>query len=154
MTPPKSSGTDIMDNDVLSLTANIVSAHIARNEVAANQLPTLIKGVYETLATVGQTVTESTKAEPAVSAKKSVFPDHIVCLDCGKHLKMLKKHIATDHGLTPEQYRAKWELPPTYPMVAPEYASQRSQMALASGFGKKVSFEPAPKKRGRPAKGE
>jgi predicted transcriptional regulator len=143
-----------MEDDVLSLTATIVSAHIARNDVSADQLPTLIKGVYQTLSTVGETVTEPPKAEPAVSAKKSVFADHIVCLDCGKRLKMLKKHLATDHGLTPEEYRAKWGLAHDYAMVSADYAAHRSQLALASGFGKKVSFEPAPTKRGRPAKGE
>jgi predicted transcriptional regulator len=143
----------MMEDDVLSLTAKIVSAHVTRNGVATDQLSTLIKSVHETLATVGQTVTEPPKAEPAVSARKSVFADHIVCLDCGQGFKMLKRHIATDHGLTPEEYRAKWQLPPTYPMVAAEYAAERSKMAKDSGLGKKAPVvEPPPTKRGRPAK--
>jgi predicted transcriptional regulator len=138
---------DIMDDEnVLSLTAKIVSAHVSRNGVRADQLSTLIKVIHQTLATVGQAVAEPPKAEPAVLAKKSVFPGHIVCMDCGKGFKVLKRHIGADHGLTPGQYRAKWELPPSYPMVAPEYASQRSQLALASGLGKKAPVEPAPKK--------
>jgi predicted transcriptional regulator len=132
-----------------------VSAHVANSDVAANELPALIKGVYQTLATVDQTVTEPPKAEPAVSAKKSVFPDHIVCLDCGEGFKMLKRHIATDHGQTPDQYRLKWGLPHDYPMVAPEYAAERSKMAKDIGLGKKAPVvEPAPTKRGRSAKGK
>jgi predicted transcriptional regulator len=141
-----------MAEEVLSLTARIVAAHVSRNDVPADQLPTLIKVVHQTLATVGQTVAEPPKAEPAVSVKKSVSPDHIVCMDCGKGFKVLKRHIRADHGLTPGQYRAKWDLPPSYPMVAPEYASQRSQLALASGLGRKAEAPPPPKKRGRPAK--
>jgi predicted transcriptional regulator len=144
-----------MEDDVLTLTANIVSAHVTRNEVGTDQLSALIKGVYQTLATVGQTVTDSPKAEPAVSAKNSVFPDHIVCLDCGEGLKLLKRHIRTDHNLTPLQYRLKWGLPNDYPMIAAEYSSQRSQMAFASGLGKKAPVEPAAKKKGgRAKKGE
>jgi predicted transcriptional regulator len=87
----------MMDNDVLSLTAQIVSAHISRNDVVADQLSALIKGVYQTLATAGQPDLEPPKAEPAVSAMKSVFPDHIVCMDCGGRFKTLKRHILAEH---------------------------------------------------------
>jgi predicted transcriptional regulator len=142
-----------MADDVLSLTAQIISAHVSSNDVSASQVPKLIRAIHEALATIGQTITEPPKSEPAVSAMKSVFPDHIVCLDCGKGVKMLKRHISADHGMTPYEYRAKWGLPLSYPMVAPEYAAQRSQMARDSGLGRKV-VAPPPKKRGRPAKGK
>lgn len=141
-----------MEDQIISLTAQIVSAHVSRSDVAIDQLSALIRSVHHALATIDSSVIEQPRAEPAVPAKKSVFTDHIVCLDCGQGYKMLKRHIAANHGLTPEEYRAKWELPPFYPMVAQEYASQRSQLALASGLGRKAPVEPAPKKRGRPAK--
>jgi predicted transcriptional regulator len=140
-----------MADDLLSLTAQIVSAQISNNDVSASQLPGLIQSVHQALASIGQMVAEPPKAEPAVSALKSVFPDHIVCLDCGKGFKTLKRHIGTDHGMTPDEYRRKWGLPATYPMVAAEYAAERSQSAKESGLGRKVAAPP-PKKRGRPAK--
>ena len=138
-----------MENEIVSLTALIVSAHIANNNVSIEQLPGLIRDVHQALATVGQAPAEPIKAEPAVDVKKSVFPDHIICLECGQSLKMLKRHLATDHGMTPDEYRAKWDLPPTYPMVAPEYAATRSKLALASGLGRKVEAPPPPKKARR-----
>jgi predicted transcriptional regulator len=79
-----------------------------------------------------------------VDVKKSVFPDHIICLECGASMKMLKRHLATDHGMTPDEYRAKWDLPFSYPMVAPEYAATRSQLAKDSGLGRKVEATPPP----------
>jgi predicted transcriptional regulator len=85
-----------------------------------------------------------------VDPKESVFPDHIICLECGTSLKMLKRHLATDHGMTPDEYRAKWNLPPSYPMVALGYAATRSQLAKDSGLGRKVEAPPPPAKRGRP----
>jgi predicted transcriptional regulator len=142
-----------VDDQIKSLTADIVSAHIANNNVSADQLPGLIRDVHQALATVGQAPAEPIKAEPAVDVKKSVFPDHIICLECGQSLKMLKRHLATDHGMTPDEYRAKWGLPSTYPMVAPEYAATRSQLAKDSGLGRKVEAPPPPpppKKAGRP----
>jgi predicted transcriptional regulator len=137
-----------MDDRIRILTADIVSAHISRNNISVDQLPALIRDVHQALATVGQAPVESIKAEPAVDVKKSVFPDHIVCLECGASMKMLKRHLATDHGMTPEEYRAKWGLPATYPMVAPEYAATRSQLAKDSGLGRKKEAPPPPK-RGR-----
>jgi predicted transcriptional regulator len=142
-----------MEEQIMDLTAQIVSAHVANNGVAVQQLPEFIRAVYQTLATVGQTPVEPIKAEPAVSAKKSVFPDHLVCLDCGKGFKVLKGHISSNHGLTPEEYRLKWQLPQDYPMVSPEYAAQRSQLAKDSGLGRKAEAPPTPKKRGQPKKG-
>ena len=141
-----------MEDKIVRLTARIVSAHIANNNVSVDQLPGLIRDVHQALATVGQAPAEPLKTEPAVDVKKSVFPDHIICLECGASMKMLKRHLATDHQLTPDQYRAKWGLPPTYPMVAPEYAATRSQLAKDSGLGRKVEAPP-PKRRGRPKKG-
>jgi predicted transcriptional regulator len=150
---PAFNGDALVEYQLASLTADIVSAHIANNEVTLEQLPALIRDVHQALATVGQAPAEPITAKPAVDVKKSVFPDHIVCLECGQSLKMLKRHLATDHGMTPDEYRAKWNLPPTYPMVAPEYAATRSQLAKDSGLGRKVEAPPPPTKRGRPKKG-
>jgi predicted transcriptional regulator len=141
-----------MAYEIITLTADIVSAHIANNDVAADQLPDLIREVHQVLSTVGQAPAEPIKAEPAVAVKKSVFSDHILCLDCGASFKMLKRHLSADHQMTPEEYRAKWNLPPSYPMVAPEYAATRAQLAKESGLGRPV-MAPPPKKRGRPKKG-
>jgi predicted transcriptional regulator len=138
-----------MDDRIRNLTADIVSAHISNNNVSVDQLPALIRDVHQALATVGHVPAETLKAEPAVDVKKSVFSDHIVCLECGASMTMLKRHLATEHGMTPEEYRAKWSLPPTYPMVAPEYAAKRSQLAKDSGLGRKVEAPPLSKKSGR-----
>jgi predicted transcriptional regulator len=143
-----------VEYQLTSLTADIVSAHISKNEVTLEQLPALIRDVHQALAAVGQTPSEAIKAEPAVDVKKSLFPDRIVCLECGASMKMLKRHLATDHQMTPDEYRAKWGLPPTYPMVAPEYAATRSQLAKDSGLGRKAEAPPPPpKKAGRSKKG-
>jgi predicted transcriptional regulator len=108
------------------------------------------------LATVEQVPVDPIKAEPAVAVKKSVFADHILCLDCGQSFKMLKRHISTDHQMTPDEYRAKWDLPPSYSMVAAEYAATRSKLAKDSGLGRTAKMIPPPskkKKAGRPKKG-
>lgn len=141
-----------MEDQIISLTAQIVSAHIANNDVPTQQLPALIRGVHQALATVAQAAVEPTKPEPSVAVKKSIFADHILCLDCGGSFKMLKRHIGADHGMTPDAYRAKWDLPSSYPMVAPDYAATRSKLAKASGLGRKAEVVPPPKKRGRPKK--
>jgi predicted transcriptional regulator len=133
----------------LILTAQIVSAQVATNDLAVQRLPEFIRAVYQTLATVGQTVIEPPKADPAVSVKKSIFPDRIVCLDCGGSFKMLKRHISTDHQMKPNEYRTKWGLSHDYPMVAAEYAAARSKLAKDSGLGRKAEAQPPPKKRGR-----
>ena len=122
---------------VLGLTAQIVSAHVSNNVIGAEALPGLIQDVYRTLAGVGKEQVVPDKQLPAVPVKKSVFPDYIVCLEDGKKLKMLKRHLKTSYNMTPEQYREKWQLAPEYPMVAPNYAKHRSSLAKKIGLGTK-----------------
>jgi predicted transcriptional regulator len=123
--------------NVLGLTAQIVAAHVSNNPVAPDALPSLIQEVYRTLAGVGKEPVEAERPQPAVPVKKSVFDDHIVCLEDGKKLKMLKRHLKTAYNMTPEQYRDRWGLAPDYPMVSPGYAKHRSALAKKSGLGKK-----------------
>lgn len=123
--------------DVLALTAQIVSAHVSKNNVMPDALPALIQDVYRTLSTVGREPAQAEKPQPAVPVKKSIFADHIVCLEDGKKLKMLKRHLKTSFNLTPDQYRERWGLPADYPMVAPDYASHRSSLAKKIGLGTK-----------------
>ena len=127
------------DTDVLRLTAKIVSAHIGKNQIAPDALPKLIQAVHRSLATAGTAEPAPAPAPltPAVPIRKSVFPDHIVCLEDGRKLKMLKRHLRVSYGMTPEQYREKWKLPADYPMVAPNYASHRSSLAKQLGLGRK-----------------
>lgn len=125
------------NSDVLGLTAQIVSAHVSNNSVSPDALPSLIQEVFKTLAGVGKEPSAPDKPQPAVPVKKSVFPDHIVCLEDGKKLKMLKRHLKTAYNMTPEQYRDRWGLPPDYPMVAPNYARHRSTLAKKIGLGTK-----------------
>jgi predicted transcriptional regulator len=143
-------GGAVVESRNRSLTAHIVSAYIANNDLSASQLPGLIRTVHQVLATVGRAPDEPIKAEPTVAVNKSVFGDHIVCLDCGASLKMLKRHLAGDHQMTPDEYRAKRDLPSSYPMVAPEYATTRSQLAKDSGLGRKVQVAPTRGKPGSP----
>jgi predicted transcriptional regulator len=138
---------------VLELTAKIVSAHIARNEVAPENLPTLIQEVYRSLSAAGESQAgpAAPASTPAVPIHKSVFPDFIVCLESGQKMRMLKRHLMTNYNLTPEAYRAKWGLPSDYPMVAPTYAKLRSQLAKDSGLGRKpvpIAVKP-PTQRGK-----
>ncbi len=123
--------------DVLGLTAQIVSAHVSNNAVTPDALPSLIQDVYRTLAGVGREPAHPDKPQPAVPVKKSVFPDYIICLEDGKKLKMLKRHLKTAYNMTPEQYRERWGLGPEYPMVAPNYARHRSSLAKKIGLGTK-----------------
>jgi len=127
------------DTVVLRLTAKIISAHVGNNQVAPDALPGLIQSVHRSLAAAGIAEPALTPAPltPAVPIRKSVFPDHIVCLEDGKKLKMLKRHLQTSYGMTPQQYREKWRLPADYPMVAPNYASHRSSLAKQIGLGRK-----------------
>jgi predicted transcriptional regulator len=141
-----SNGVVPVENEILGLTADIVSAHIGHNQVSAEQLSRLIHDVHGALATVGQAPAEAIKGAPAVNPKKSVYADHILCLDCGQSFKMLKRHIRTDHQMTPDEYRIKWGLPASYPMVAAAYAAQRSKLAITSGLGRKAEAPPPPKK--------
>jgi predicted transcriptional regulator len=124
--------------DLLHLAVNIVSAHVSHNAVAGQDLPGLIREVYQALATVGQPVVkEPERPQPAVPIKKSITPDYIVCLEDGKKLKMLKRHLKTAYDMTPDDYRERWNLPADYPMVAPNYAKQRSRLAKQIGLGTK-----------------
>ena len=123
--------------NVLGLTAQIVSAHVSNNSVSPDALPSLIQEVYKTLNGVGKEPVQPDRPQPAVPVKKSVFPDHIVCLEDGKKLKMLKRHLKTAYNMTPEQYRERWGLGPDYPMVAPNYARHRSSLAKKIGLGTK-----------------
>ena len=123
--------------DILGLTARIVSAHVSNNAIGAETLPGLIQDVYRTLAGVGKEEAPPDKQLPAVPIRKSVFPEYVVCLEDGKKLKMLKRHLKTSYNLTPDQYREKWQLPPDYPMVAPDYAKHRSSLAKKIGLGTK-----------------
>ncbi|GBR01493.1 MucR family transcriptional regulator [Acetobacter oeni] len=129
---------------LLELTAEIVSAHVANNSFAADGLPALIRDVYAALEAAGQAVPEPEKLQPAVPIKRSVFPDYIVCLEDGKKLKMLKRHLQSAYGMTPDQYRERWGLPSDYPMVAPNYAERRSTLAREIGLGRKISATAAP----------
>jgi predicted transcriptional regulator len=129
---------------LLQLTAQIVAAHTSHNHVTPEALMALIGTVYTSLATTGVAAPVVEKAQPAVPIRKSVFPDHIVCLEDGKKMKTLKRHLATSYGMTPEQYREKWGLPASYPMVAPDYAARRSTMAKSIGLGRKPAAKPAP----------
>ena len=124
--------------DVLWLTAQIVSAHVSRNAVAPDALPAIIQDVYRSLSGAGREAPQQAeRPQPAVPVKKSVFPDYIVCLEDGRHLKMLKRYLKTAFGLTPDQYRERWQLGPDYPMVAPNYAQHRSSLAKKIGLGRR-----------------
>jgi predicted transcriptional regulator len=118
------------DEMLLDHVADIVSAHVSNNSVSANDLPGLIQSVYASLASLGQ-APEPTRgsSHPAVSVRASVKPDAVTCLDCGAKFKMLKRHLGTDHGMTPAEYRTRWNLPADYPMVAPDYAAKRKELA-------------------------
>ena len=123
--------------DLLDLVASIVSAHVAHNAVTPEALPGVIRPVDTALSGLGTEPPAVEKPELVVPIKKSVFPDHIVCLEDGKQLRTLKRHLNTSHGMTAEQYRARWSLPRDYPMVAPKYAERRSAVAKEIGLGRK-----------------
>ena len=124
--------------ELLALTTDIVASHVSNNSVTVAELPQLIQQVYCALATVGDVAQPAPeRPKPAVPIKKSIMPDYIVCLEDGKKLKMLKRHIRTRYDLTPDEYRERWGLAPDYPMVAPNYASQRSDLAKKTGLGRK-----------------
>ncbi|MEK6638365.1 MAG: MucR family transcriptional regulator [Pseudomonadota bacterium] len=122
----------------ITLTADIVAAHVSNNSVAVSDIPHLIQNVHGALVSLGGPApVPEVKLEPAVSIRASIKPDYIVCLDDGKKLKMLKRHLMTHYGMTPDDYRAKWGLPADYPMVAPNYAEQRRSLAVKIGLGTK-----------------
>lgn len=136
---PEDINTKFSKDDVLRMTVDVVSAYLSNNQVATPQISDLINNVFSTLVSLEETQPETNaeQPKPAASIKKSVTPDYIICLEDGKKLKMLKRHLRTTYNMTPEEYRAKWNLPPDYPMVAPNYARQRSDFAKKIGLGRK-----------------
>ena len=126
------------EDTLLTLTADIVAAHVSNNSVAVNDLPNLIQNVHAALTDISTSrAAAEEKPEPKVSIRASIKPDYIVCLECGKRQKMLKRHLMTNHDMTPAEYRQKWGLPADYPMVAPNYAEQRRTLAKSIGLGTK-----------------
>ena len=131
---------DVADNKLIAETAAIVSAYVSHNSIQAADLPALISSVNQSLKSVGQpqaAVEPAADLKPAVPVKKSISADYIVCLEDGKKLKMLKRHLMSTYKLTPDEYRAKWGLPSDYPMVAPNYSKVRSEAAVKIGLGKR-----------------
>ena len=127
------------DSTLITLTADIVAAHVTNNSVAVSDLPSLIQNVHDALNRLGKAdMAPEARQEPAVSIRASVKPDYIVCLEDGKKLKMLKRHLMTAYDMTPEEYRAKWGLKPDYPMVAATYSEARRAMAKSIGLGRKA----------------
>ena len=126
-------------DEILRMAVDIVAAYVSNNQLPSTQIPDVIDTVFRSLSSLdGSTVeTKSEPLKPAVPIRRSVTPEYIVCLEDGKKLKMLKRHLRTTYNLTPEEYRAKWNLPPDYPMVAPNYAKQRSEFAKKIGLGRK-----------------
>ena len=122
-------------SELLELTTEIVSAHVGNNTLPVSDLPQLIQDVFKTLAAVGASASAPERPQPAVSVRKSVTPEYIICLEDGKKLKMLKRHLKTAYNMTPEEYRDRWGLPADYPMVAPDYAKHRSNLAKKIGLG-------------------
>ncbi len=123
--------------ELLALTAEIVSSHVANNSVAVGELPQLIEQVFGTLDSLsGAGADKDARPEPAVPIKKSITPNYMICLEDGKKLKMLKRHLKTQYDMTPEEYRERWGLPSDYPMVAPNYADQRRELAKKIGLGR------------------
>jgi len=142
----------MVDSKIAELVAHIVGAYVENNALPADQLPGLISSVSGTIAGLGQPADPvAAKPVPAVNPKKSVFPDYIVCLDDGKKFRSLRRHLAA-LGMTPDEYRQKWNLPRDYPMTAPNYAAVRSALAKASGLGRKASPKPSPRPKARKRK--
>ena len=137
-----------MSEMLITLTSDIVAAHVSNNTISVEQVPTLISTVYGALAGLGGSAPEEeSRPEPAVSVRASVKRDHLVCLEDGKKMKMLKRHLMTEHGMTPDEYRQRWGLGSDYPMVAPDYAETRRDLAVKIGLGRKPG-----QKRGRKKK--
>jgi len=137
-----------MSEMLITLTSDIVAAHVSNNTIPVEDVATLISSVYGALAGLGGAApVEEARPEPAVSVRSSVKKDHLVCLEDGKKMKMLKRHLMTEHGMTPDDYRQRWGLGGDYPMVAPDYAETRRQLAVKIGLGRKPG-----QKRGRKKK--
>jgi predicted transcriptional regulator len=143
------------DTQLIELTADIVAAHVSNNNVAVGDVANLVERVHEALSGLGQAPApqEPEKKQAVVSVRASIKPDYIVCMECGKKQKTLRRHLQTAHGMTPDQYRADYGLPREYPMTAPNYSEQRRSMAKTIGLGRKKAAQeaaPAPaKRRGR-----
>lgn len=135
-----------MGETLITLTADIVSAHVSNNSVAVSDLPLLISSVHGALNQLESGAAQEPRPEPAVSIRASIKRDHVICLEDGVKLKMLKRHLKTHHDMTPEEYRQKWDLPSDYPMVAPAYAEQRRDLAKKIGLGRKPGTKMRPKK--------
>ena len=134
-----------MKETLITLTSDIVAAHVSNNNVNVDEVPTLISSIYSALAGLGEQQTqEETPPEPAVSVRASVKSDYLVCLEDGKKLKMLKRYLRTNYDMSPEEYRGRWNLPADYPMVAPNYAEKRRELAKKIGLGRQPG-----QKRGR-----
>lgn len=149
--------SDERDETLLQLTADIVAAHVANNTVPLSELPEMISAVHSALSGLnkGGSAAPAEALIPRISVRASIKPDHLVCMEDGLKMKMLKRHLMSQHGMTPEQYRAKWGLPADYPMAAPNYREQRRDLALSIGLGKrpvveakKAAPKKAPAKRG------
>lgn len=137
--------------DILRMTAKVVAAYVGKNPLATNQIPKVLQTIYNSMLQIDSKFAEvkPDNLHPAIPVKRSVTQDYIVCLEDGKKLKMLKRHLRTTYHMTPEEYRAKWGLPPDYPMVAPNYAAQRSEFAKKIGLGRKSGGQGASTRRGR-----
>ncbi|WP_301749810.1 MucR family transcriptional regulator [uncultured Erythrobacter sp.] len=133
---------------LITLTCDIVAAHVGNNDVLVADVPALISNVYAALAGLGDApVVEEARPEPAVSIRSSVKPGYIVCLEDGKKMTMLKRYLRTNYDMSPEEYRARWNLPAGYPMIAPAYAEKRRELAKKNGLGRKPGTKVAPKPR-------
>jgi predicted transcriptional regulator len=142
--------SEARSSQLIELSADIVSAYVSHNALSASDLPKLIATVHGTLSGLGGVIEAEAVVElkPAVPVKKSITPEYLICLEDGKKFKSLKRHLKTEYDMTPEEYRAKWGLPPDYPMVAPTYSEARSRLAKTIGLGRKPK-SPAPRGRGK-----
>jgi predicted transcriptional regulator len=131
-------------SEILALTTEIVSAHVSNNSTGRESVPELIQSVFDKLTALASDEPAPTELTPAVPIRKSITDDYIICLEDGKKLKMLKRHLRSAYGMTPEDYRVRWGLKPDYPMVAPDYAKKRQELAKKIGLGRKPRIEPQP----------
>ena len=134
-----SDSRDVGRGEILRMAVEVVSSYVGRNQIAGDKIPELINTVYGSMAGLANSDRHEDQevSKPAVAVRRSITPDYLICLEDGKKLKMLKRHLRTTYGMTPEEYRAKWKLPHDYPMVAPNYAKQRSEFAKNIGLGRK-----------------
>ena len=146
-----SESSEIGRAELLAMTADIVSAHIKKNPTAHSDLPDLLESVFAKLDDLAANKVEEEPLVPAVPIRKSVQNDYLVCLEDGKQMKMLKRHLRTAYDMSPDEYRARWGLPSDYPMVAPSYASRRSELAKTIGLGRKKKPEPEANPAAKPA---